>query len=74
MTNDKFRDYIAKQEGSPEKGKERKWIKDHSISYTFNTNEFLPNPDSKIFNKYAYQEYKHYPLDEIWKFSSEEYL
>jgi len=65
VTNDKFRDYIAKQEGSPEKIKERKWIRDHSISYTFNSNEFLPNPDSKIFHRYPYEEYKHYPLDEL---------
>ena len=63
MTNDKYRDFIGKQEGASEKSKERKWINDHSISYTFNSNEFLPNPDSKIFNKYAYEEYKHFPLD-----------
>ena len=28
---------------------EQKWIKAHSISYTFNKDEFLPNPDSKFW-------------------------
>lgn len=36
VTNDKYRDYISKQESTPDKSKERKWINDHSISYTFN--------------------------------------
>ncbi len=63
VTNDKFRDFIEKQLGNQEKLKERKWIKDHSISYTFNDVEFLPNPDSKIFYKFQYEEYRHYPLD-----------
>lgn len=56
VTNDKFRDYVQKKDNS-EQPKERKWVKDHSISYTFNGNEFLPNPDSKIFNKYQYEDY-----------------
>ena len=29
--------------------KEQKWIKAHSVSYTFNKDEFLPNPDSKLW-------------------------
>ena len=70
MTNDKFRDFIEKQLGNQEKLKERKWIKDHSISYTFNDVEFLPNPDSKIFYKFQYEEYRHYPLDILWDSSS----
>ncbi|CDW86913.1 UNKNOWN [Stylonychia lemnae] len=65
VTNDKFRDYILKQENNPDKSKERKWIKDHSISYTFNGNEFLPNPDSKIFVRYPYEDYHHFPLDKM---------
>lgn len=65
MTNDKFRDYIQKQEGNPEKSKERKWINEHSVSYTFNHDEFMPNPDSKLFHKFDIDEYKHYPLDDI---------
>lgn len=28
---------------------EEKWIKSHSVSYTFNKDEFLPNPDSKLW-------------------------
>jgi Zc3h12a-like Ribonuclease NYN domain len=63
ITNDKFRDFLAKQK--EEKSREQKWIKDHSISFTFNSDEFLPNPDSKLFNKFPYEEYKHYPLDSI---------
>lgn len=44
---------------------EEKWIKSHSISYTFNKDEFLPNPDSKIwFQKNCkYEDYQNYPLD-----------
>eukprot|EP00347_Sterkiella_histriomuscorum_P013648 403363909 len=64
VTNDKFRDYITKQVSS-DQARERKWIKDHSVSYAFNVNEFLPNPDSKIFNRYEYDDYKHYPLEEM---------
>lgn len=62
VTNDKFRDYVTKQSDKP---KEQKWIKDHSISFAFNGDEFLPNPDSKLFHKFALEEYKHFPLDEI---------
>ena len=28
---------------------EQQWIKVHSVSYTFNKDEFLPNPDSKLW-------------------------
>lgn len=65
VSNDKFRDYIQKQEGTPQKNRERKWLKEHCISYTFNGDEFLPNPDSEIFNVYPIEGYKHYPIDEI---------
>lgn len=62
VTNDKFRDYVAKSE---DKKKEQRWIKDHSISFTFNGDEFLPNPDSMIFSRYSpYEEYKSYPLED----------
>lgn len=63
VTNDKFRDYISKQDSNSDKNKERKWINDHSVSYTFNADEFLPNPDSKVFNKCSIEDYKHFPLD-----------
>ena len=65
VTNDKFRDYIDKQEGTPIKNKERKWVKDHSISYTFHGDQFLPNPDSQLFNQYPVEGYVCYPLDEL---------
>lgn len=52
-------------EGTPQKGKERKWINDHSISYTFHGDVFLPNPDSKLFEIFSYDGYKNYPLDEL---------
>jgi hypothetical protein len=64
VTNDKFRDFVLKSKD--DKVKEQRWIKDHSISFTFNTDEFLPNPDSKIFSRYApYEGYKSYPLEDI---------
>lgn len=70
VTNDKFRDYLKKIEtrsssNMPEQLKaENAWIKQHSISFTFKDDEFLPNPDSKLFEKYQYQKYKSYPLAE----------
>jgi hypothetical protein len=66
VTNDKFRDFILKQPNSEDRLKEQRWVKDHSISFTFNGDEFLPNPDSKLFNKHAsYETYKNFPLEEI---------
>ena len=68
VTNDKFRDYLRKIELQPSANqpealaREKAWIKQHSISFTFRTDEFLPNPDSKLFQKYAYQGYRTYPL------------
>lgn len=48
-----------------DKVKEQKWVKDHSISFAFNADEFLPNPDSKLFHKFDLEEYKHFPLEEM---------
>ena len=44
---------------------EEKWIKSHSVSYTFNKDEFLPNPDSRIWHlkNCKYEDYRNYPLD-----------
>jgi len=70
VTNDKFRDYLRKIEVQPSAyepqalTREKAWIRQHSISFTFKDDEFLPNPDSKLFQKYAIQSYKSYPLDE----------
>jgi hypothetical protein len=47
------------------KSKERKWLADHLISFTFHNDEFLPNPDSKFFDYFNYDDYKNYPLDEL---------
>ena len=43
---------------------EQKWIKSHSISYTFNKDEFLPNPDSKFWLELDYKlsDYKNYSV------------
>ena len=48
---------------------EEKWIKGHSVSYTFNKDEFLPNPDSKFWQlkNCNYEHYRNYPLDIMWK-------
>jgi len=43
--------------------KEKIWIKAHSISFAFNGDEFLPNPDSKLFEAYPHDQYKVYPFD-----------
>jgi hypothetical protein len=65
VTNDKFRDYLEKQTSKEDKAREQRWVKDHSISFTFNGDEFLPNPDCKLFQRYQYAEYKHFPLDQM---------
>jgi hypothetical protein len=70
VTNDKFRDYLRKIEVNPSMNdaevtkRERAWIQQHSISFAFNEDEFLPNPDSKLFSKFKYEGYKSYPLDD----------
>jgi len=61
VTNDKYRDFLEKSKDP----KDKRWIKDHSISFTFKADEFLPNPDCKLFQRFPYEEYKHYPLDQI---------
>ena len=44
---------------------EEKWVKSHSVSYTFNKDEFLPNPDSKLWQQKLcdFEKYRNYPLD-----------
>ncbi len=71
MTNDKFRDYIKKLETNPNTNeaesikKEKAWLQQHCVSFTFKSDEFLPNPDSKLFSKFHYETYKQIKLDEI---------
>lgn len=43
VTNDMFRDYINKAENKEEA---TKWVREHTISFTFVGDEFLPNPES----------------------------
>ena len=70
VTNDKFRDYLRKIEVQPSTNqpealtREKAWVRQHSVSFTFKGDEFLPNPDSKLFQKYAYQGYKSYALQD----------
>jgi len=42
LTNDRYNDYIEKQK---DKDHARRWIRSHSISFTFVRDELLPNPD-----------------------------
>lgn len=48
VTNDRFNDNIDKQDTERERAQTRKFIRDHSISFTFVRDEFLPNPDFKF--------------------------
>lgn len=45
---------------------EERWIKGHLVSYTFRGDEFLPNPDSKLWSHKAcdFDSYKSQPLNE----------
>lgn len=45
VTNDRYNDHIDKQPSEREKATTRKFIRDHSISFTFIRDEFMPNPD-----------------------------
>jgi len=65
VTNDKFRDYLQKFDGTPDKKREAEWIKGHCISFAFNKDRFLPYPDSQLFDTFNYDAYKEYPLDEL---------
>jgi hypothetical protein len=57
---------VQKKAETDDRLKEQRWVKDHSISFAFNGDEFLPNPDSKLFSKHvSYDAYKQFPLEEI---------
>ncbi|CBJ33805.1 conserved unknown protein [Ectocarpus siliculosus] len=45
VTNDLYRDHVKGIEGRKKADAARRWIKAHSISYTFVGDEFFPNPD-----------------------------
>ena len=63
VTNDKFRDYLKKLETNPQQNeggnlaREKAWLKQHCISFTFKQDEFLPNPDSKLFSRFPLDGY-----------------
>jgi hypothetical protein len=71
VTNDKFRDYIRKLETNPSTNesdsikREKAWLKQHCISFAFKVDEFLPNPDSNLFQKFPYESYKQPNNDEL---------
>jgi hypothetical protein len=57
VTNDLFRDYVEKQKDNRTKEKEKMWIKEKLISFTFNNDEFLPNPASSFYQTFDNIEY-----------------
>lgn len=44
---------------------EQAWIRSHSVSFTFNKDELLPNPDSKLWSlkTCVFENYRNYPLE-----------
>ena len=64
MAKIESKEATSKKQAEAALRKEQAWIKQHSISFTFTKDEFLPNPDSNIFTKFPYGSYKQYaPLD-----------
>lgn len=69
VTNDKFRDYVRKLEVNPSENdhesikKQQSWLKQHTVTFAFKGDEYLPNPDSKLFLKFNYSTYKTFELD-----------
>lgn len=57
VTNDLYRDYIEKINDNKTKEAEKRWVSSKRISYTFNKDEFIPNPDSNFFKEYSYSSY-----------------
>lgn len=51
VTNDRYWDHVDKQreeKGERARKEARKWIRDHTMSFTFVRDEFLPNPNFKF--------------------------
>ena len=69
VTNDKFGDYLRKLKINPNSNdqdsikRERNWLKQHTVTFTFKGDEFLTNPDSKLYRKFNYASYKTFELD-----------
>jgi len=47
VTNDMYRDHIN-QFNEPQRGRVKRWIREHVCSFTFVKDTFLPNPDFKL--------------------------
>lgn len=57
VTNDMYRDYLENIKDNRLRETERMWTKEKLISFTFNKDEFIPNPDSGFFKEYSNLEY-----------------
>ena len=59
VSNDMFRDYIDNIKDKAERETEKNWRDVYCISFTFNGDEFLPNPDAPFFKQFGFnlQEY-----------------
>ena len=57
VSNDMFRDYIDNIKDKAERETEKNWRDIYCISFTFNGDEFLPNPDAPFFKQFNYQDY-----------------
>ena len=57
VTNDLFRDYLDNITDQRRRETEKMWVKEKCISFTFNKDEFIPNPDSAFFKEYSIGEY-----------------
>jgi hypothetical protein len=57
VTNDMYRDYLENIKDNRLRETERMWTKEKLISFTFNKDEFIPNPDSGFFKEFSILEY-----------------
>jgi hypothetical protein len=57
VTNDLYRDYIENISDQRKRETEKMWVKEKCISFTFNKDEFIPNPDSSFFKEFSINEY-----------------
>ena len=57
VTNDLFRDYLDNITDNRKRETERMWVKERCISFTFNQDEFIPNPDASFFKEFDVNEY-----------------
>jgi len=57
VTNDLFRDYFENITDQRKRETEKMWVKEKCISFTFNKDEFIPNPDSSFFKEFSINEY-----------------